>query len=543
MNLGLAVRQVGIIAGSETYSPPPPTLAEAEWLMRHVDPGGAITQTPGDSIIRTYLSLYGALGLVRAYEVTTNETYLNAAWGFAAWYRDHMDPTTGYVDDYSVTYSGRVPTYTDTTIKDSTDAYAGMYLTLLWSLHVADSGHSLSAYDASIPLALHAIESTQQIDGLTYALPTYDVKYLEDNVEALYGARCAQSLAYVLASGNTSDTLYVRAKHTADELARGVGIMWNWETHVWDYAIHSSGFFARNDWSDDNARRQQMWATGWGEAVNPLESSNLLNAYVAAFPTWATQSSSGNYEPMATWAYRRIGDISSATAGIGIIEDNGVANGRGYPWTCQNSGLMIIGQYGFTAGMNGTGADGGLIPDVTFPSGVNILPNPSFVDSNSDGLPDSISNYNSPGNSVLPLVAGGNAYRMVIPSADPYAAQWPSFDLSAEGGHWYCFSLYKLTTYLSDPVNSKIVMTWEAHDSSDNLITYSYSLWPDVDTDGVFKRIWMSFLVPVGGTPWAKLHLSIGFQNGPGTFLLASPKFEKAGAAPTAFPTGVPRLA
>jgi len=545
MNLGLAVRQQGIVAGSGVVIPPPPTLDEAEWLMRHVDKGGAIAETPGDSNIRPYMSLYAALGLVKAYEVTHNIAYLDAAWGFAAWYRDHMRSGTGYVGDFTVTYDGSGnPTYTDTMAEDSTDAYAGMYLTLLWSLHQADNGHDLTAYSASIPLALTAIESTQQIDGLTYALPTYDVKYLEDNVEALYGARCAQSLAYLLASGNTADTLYVRAKHTADELARGVGILWNWETGVWDYAIHSNGVYALNDWTDENSQRQQIWATGWGEVVTPLAGAQVLNAYVAALPTWATQSSSGVYEVMPTWAYRRAGDLGNATSGAGIIEANGVANNRNYPWTCQTSGLMLIGQYGFTQGMDGIGADGNPIPDVIFPSGTQLLANSDFTDTNADGLPDGISNYGGPTNSTLALTNGQKAYRMEVPYPNGYDMHWDAtYDIHTTPGHWFCFSVYKqfIQRHASDG-SSRIILKWEIHDTSDNFITYGYNLYPDLDLDGQFHRIWISFLVPEDQTtPWAKLHLAIAIEGG-GIVLLAGPKFEQAGAAPTPMAQGAPRL-
>jgi hypothetical protein len=504
---------------------PVTNIPEADWLLTcslwfTTGTSGGITEEPGDDNIRPYMANYAAIGLARAFEITNNSDYLNAAWQWLAWYRDHMDPVTGYVNDWH--WDGGTETWVDDGTADSTDAYAGTYLVALYLAYWADPNGDivLVDYADSIPLAMTAIESTQQSDGLTYALPTYDVKYLEDNIETLAGARAAQIMGNLAAVSATQPGLHDRARATADALAVGIGYLWNADAGNWDFAIHSNRVFAHNDWADENAQRQQVWATAWNAVVGGDQGTALMAAYVAAVPDWTTRSSS--YEPMPAWAYYAVGDSVSALAGATALEATGVGNGRAYPWTCQISGMAIIGLLGFSTAMP--------YPLVIFPAGANLLPDPQFLaDSDSNGRADVITGtYGDPTMVLHPLTSGGNYQSMDTPDGNGWAVNWDAFAVAENT--YMTFSIYQRVTRLGD--GGQAVLKYELYDSSGGLVTYGYDLKEAVTTD--FTRWYINAWIPPGAVTMRPI---IGMTSGAIDF--AYPQLEVSGS-PTVGPYGVP---
>lgn len=697
--------RVGVISASHVRSAPatePSRLPEADWLLTCVASDGALRETPGDVNVRPYMSHYGALGLVRAYEVSNNggggyTPYLDAAWGWFRWYAAHMDPSTGYVNDYTasaafaddfnrgdgavgngwvaypnagqpaptivagklasggsnswelrrtlagtpdrvqitltnppvdggnfhlfcgsagasildwtgisvsqgasgdwriwtwsagnasqqalttgtrsggavtltrtgttytatldgvtqVSWSGTaswgttaavfvadaaatlddftadtVAPWVDSGAADSTDAYAGMYLAALWTAVALDNDGitKLAGIADSVGLAVTAITSTQQADGLTWALPTYTVKYLEDNIESLVGLRAAALLAQVLDDA----ALGARVTAAADAMARGVGYLWNEGSRTWDFAVHENGVFQHNDWADENSQRQQIWAAGWGArtagTLGAYDSLGLtLTAYEQALPGWASQTSS--YEVMPAWVYWRL-SLDPATR-VDQLQSSIDASDHAYPWTVANSGQFILAKYDLDMEMlPGGGGLGPVVPAdldplVTFPAGANLLPNPTFVlDSNSDGEADGLSNYGAPSMKLLPLTGGnGNLQRMTVPYDNNWAINWDPVPVTP--GHYYTFSIFRRISALE--TGGQAVIKYELVDGSGNVPAgdYGYETKSTVDAD--VARWSLTAFIPPG---IVSLRCIIEIDHG-GTVDLAYPKLEDAGS-------------
>jgi hypothetical protein len=532
--------RTGAIAGAGLPSPTTTvtTLPEAEWLMSCVASDGALRETPGDVNVRPYMSHYGAIGLARAGEVAGNTTYVDAAWDWLTWYAAHMDSSTGYVNDYHAGSPSPAVDWVDSGAADSTDAYAGMYLTALWLTYYADSGvrygqtsadDNLALLAASLPLALTAITSTQQVDGLTWALPTYTVKYLEDNIETLVGLRAGSLVADAL--GNTA--LKAQFDTAATAMAHGMGYLWNEGTRSWDYAIHEDGGFTRNDWSDENSRRQQIWAAGWGAhthgTLGTYDSVGLtMDAYTVALPGWSTQTDS--FEVMPAWVLFRLGRTTQRDQGVANLEASITASHHAYPWTVATSGMLVFAKYDlpdslmpFTEGFTGRVISAQLDPAITFPTGANLLPNPTFAtDSDSDGRADGLSNYGSPTMTLVPLASGtGNVQRMTVPYDNGWDLRWDPIPVTP--GHYYTFSVYRRINALESA--GEAVLKYELYDTGGGLVTYGYDT---VNTTETTDNRWSltTFIPPTA----VSIRCVIGLNHG-GTIDVAYPKLEDSGSA------------
>jgi hypothetical protein len=488
-------------------------LAEADWLMTCVASDGAIRQTPGDTYVLPYMSNYACLGLARAYEITHNGAYLTAAKNWCLWYAGHMDPSTGYVKDVRSS-SGTATDWTPSTSglsADSTDAYAGMFLTALYMTYVQDQGSWIDPITGSIALALTAIESTQQPDGLTWALPTYTVKYLEDNLETLIGLQSASTLAYFL--GETA--VQARAEADRTKMSAGMGGLWNYETSTWDWALHENDGFQVNDWSDAGSRQQQAWALGWG-AMPPNVGGGqaLYDAYNAAAPDWDTQT--GSYEILPSWALELLGDTAAQATANAHLQTKIDAAGHHYPYTCGTSGQFII-------ALNGR--SGLPTAEVTFPDGVNLLPNPDFaLDSNSDGIADGVSNYANPTMSLISTTpAPSQIQQMVTPGG--MDMHWDP--IAVTPGQLYVFSFYRKIT-ASDP-GCKAVIKIDFPGTPH----YNFTVTDPGIIDGDFVRWWQIARAPEGATTAA---CEIGTDGSGGmTIQVKEAKMEAAGCSPTPF--------
>ncbi|HHT26596.1 MAG TPA: hypothetical protein GXZ82_05055 [Firmicutes bacterium] len=155
---------------------------------------GAILVAPTQGRIVPYFANYAAFGLIAAHQLGLNANALPAAQRWIRWYANHMDEH-GYVHDYS----GFYPLYQDTGDMDSTDAYAGTFLALVWRYYqVTRDDEFLRSLEKPVRQAVAAILSTMNADYLTWAKPTYKVKYLMDNLEVWFGFVAAVNIAAVL---------------------------------------------------------------------------------------------------------------------------------------------------------------------------------------------------------------------------------------------------------------------------------------------------------------------------------------------------------
>ncbi|HEV3364664.1 MAG TPA: hypothetical protein VG795_11120, partial [Acidimicrobiia bacterium] len=293
--------------------------------------------------ISPYLSHFASMGLSRAAEVTGNKKYSASAWRWLRWYQSKMD-AQGFVTDYRV--ENGIPVSNG--FMDSTDSYAGMFLVAIRANYrVTRDNKELSALRAGIAKAVQAIEATQEADGLTWAKPSWRVKYLMDQAEAYAGLVAAADLATLL----KDSALATRAQSDAERMKAGVESLWNAANGSFDWAKHDSGVTVANDWSFlYSDALQQAWAVAFG-LVDRARGDSLMTRLNAAQPNWALPASTAvfsggstqtvGYWPVAGWAYASLTSALAPSA-VTSIRSAAISADRAWPFTTGNAGQLII---------------------------------------------------------------------------------------------------------------------------------------------------------------------------------------------------------
>ncbi|MBV8985956.1 MAG: hypothetical protein JO248_16105, partial [Acidimicrobiia bacterium] len=252
--------------------------ADADWIMTARLPDGSIANYVDRQAVWPYLSNFAAMGLAKATTVTGNSSYVNAAWSWLSWYQAHMN-AQGFVTDYTVQNG----VLTSTGDMDSTDSYAGTFLLAVREAYRANANKAqLSALGAGVSNAVRAIEATQDTDGLTWAKPSWHVKYLMDQGEAYAGLLAAVDIANVL----RNSTLANQAMADALKMKNGVATLWNAGNAGYDWAKHDTGVTTPTDWSvlySDSL--QDAWAVAFG-LVDTVRSPVLLAKFNTSQPSW-----------------------------------------------------------------------------------------------------------------------------------------------------------------------------------------------------------------------------------------------------------------
>jgi hypothetical protein len=191
---------------------------------------------------------------------------------------------------------------------DSTDAYAGTFLLAARAaLRVSGDRARLATLRAGIGGAVRAIEATQDRDGLTWAKPTWRVKYLMDQAETYAGLRAASELARALGD----EALAVRTTDDAERLRAGVAGLWNPATGAYDWARHDGDARQRTNWTllyPDAL--QQMWAVAFG-LVDQRRGAWLVARFDAAQPRWD--------RPLATALYHKGRQVVLGASDMGLL--------------------------------------------------------------------------------------------------------------------------------------------------------------------------------------------------------------------------------
>jgi hypothetical protein len=343
-------------------------VQQADWILEAQLPDGAIAVWPDRPVLRTiwpYLANMAATGLARATQVTGDQTYAGHAWQYLDWYASVEQPSTGYVTDYTI-QNGTTPVSNGNI--DSTDAYAGTFLSAAWDTYaVTQDKKQLQALAGGIAGALHAIESTQQPDGLTWAKPSWQVAYLMDNAQALSGLDGAAALEQAL--GNTQ--LAADAANHASAMSSGIASLWNPATGAYNWAKQPDGWEHPNDWSNFYPdAMEQASAVAWG-AVTGTRAAALMSAVEAHHPDWTNPSAVDNYLngstvqqqavsywPMVGMGFGAVGNTALDTTGVGSILNAAAAVQWGWPYTTGDAGNAIVALSGLPY-LNPTGSGTG----------------------------------------------------------------------------------------------------------------------------------------------------------------------------------------
>lgn len=316
------------------------TAAEANWLIDAQLPDGAITQYVDRSRIAPYLGNYAAMGLATATRATGDKTFADASWNWLHWYADHEDGQ-GFVTDYTVSPSG---TEVSTGDMDSTDAYAGTFLMAAeMTYQVTKDRKELESLQSGVEGAVHAIAATTDSDGLTWAKPSWHMKYLMDEAEVYGGLRAASKIDRTLGDTQQADTARANAQHCR----HGEQDLWNAGDGAFDWAKGDSGTANTTNWNNLYPdTMEQAWAVGLG--LTSKVQTQAIESHLNTQRSWEnpdgsaqmmlngdTQQGTVGYWPMAGLAVsHHIGPVRSAR---NSITDGAVHSVFQWPF---NTGVM-----------------------------------------------------------------------------------------------------------------------------------------------------------------------------------------------------------
>jgi len=284
----------------------------------------------GASQINPYYSNLAAIGL------THDPAGYGTVQRWMQWYINHLnwpDKWGLYGTTYDYDYNNGVET--SRVYADSTDSYAATFLTLAWTFYQTGDAAAQN-YVKSIASQLDSIGGvliqTQQNDGLTWAKPDYQIKYLMDNCEAYRGLRDLAAI-FQNALGDANKATYYNA--AADHMLQGIESLWS--NGAWAmYKDNAGNLVAPNmgKWYPDAT--SQLFPVL--EGVIAAADSRSQQAYTSvnnAWPGWP--SLSYNAQDPFPWilvgdAAIIMGDTTRVATYIQSIETKYVKNGFHWTW-------------------------------------------------------------------------------------------------------------------------------------------------------------------------------------------------------------------
>ena len=292
--------------------------ASAQAILDRQIPGGAIfvgLKTLPDNKLVPYFANLAARSLCLASCAVDDGSYLAAARQWLDWYAAHMN-ANGTVYDYTST-SGTLASTGDF---DSTDSYGATFVDAVRVCDAASPGVA-TLYAAAVVKALGAVDSTYQVDGLTFAKPSYRIKYLMDNVEVRRGFAAAAAIAKSAADANALGAKAARTLNAIDTL------LWIPSTGRYAPAMDEAGALSSSPGSWYPDTMAQLMAVAW---LPKSVARDALYASVkaASFNVPSTIASAQDGEYAAWWgiAAKGAGDAMGIADAKGRFRSLAFAN-------------------------------------------------------------------------------------------------------------------------------------------------------------------------------------------------------------------------
>ncbi len=311
--------------------------AVSKWVSQFSQADGALLFTP--QAISPYYANIAAIGMTK----DPNRMPQVVAW--MNWYINHLNwpdkwGLYGTTYDYTVSNGVAIPTQN----ADSTDSYAATFLTLAWNAWESGDANARS-YIAGLSYQLDVIGGvlilTQQSDGLTWAKPDYQIKYLMDNCEAYRGLRDLASL-YQNAFGDTAKAAYYNA--AADKMLNGILGMWlNGKWAVYKDALGRLAAPNMGTWYADASA--QVFPVLMGVvSSSDARAQQSYAAFNAAWPGWPALSFSSQ-DPfpwcLVVDAAAAMGDNARVATYINTIQSKYVNSGFPWPFYSAEAGWFM----------------------------------------------------------------------------------------------------------------------------------------------------------------------------------------------------------
>ncbi len=332
--------QVTVNVGSTTPTPTPtpsPTpvnsgsysgdfSSTSNWLATQFAPSGALLYST--TRINPYYANLAALGLVK-----DPVRYVQVE-NWMRWYIGHLNYSDkwgvgGTMYDYNIV-NGQEVSSGDA---DSTDSYAATFLSLAYA-YFATGNPAAQSYVRSIAsqldLIAQVLAKTQQSDGLTWAKPDYQIKYLMDNSEVFRGLADAATLFGSM--GDTAKQNYYSSLATKCQS----GVWGMWMGNYW--AVYKDGIGRlsapnMSTWYPDASA--QLFPVLYGVVPGSDPKAQAAYAYFnQAWPGWPQLSFNGQ-DPfpwvMVADGAALMGDSGRVATYISSVRDKWV--NKGFPWT------------------------------------------------------------------------------------------------------------------------------------------------------------------------------------------------------------------
>jgi hypothetical protein len=302
-----------------------------------------------------YQAGYGAFALVLA----GGSTYLNDAFNYIKWYlaninwtasADTYQSVAGTIFDYEVNDGNCTETSSGT--YDSSDAYAGVFLSLVNSFVKADLGEASyftqpdPAYDLGViaNAIIATINSDQLSSALKSAMPGGYI-YTEDNIEASQGLADYHSL---LVSEGDDDTYW---SGVASNMRNAIqNDLFYAPANAYEGELGDTGSAASSPCS---SAMYQLWPV-YDLRNTPSWRAGVISAYNTDYPQWTDSTPDGSsaecpaYDPEGYMAYAaaQTGDYTDVNTWLNNVTNKtwGPA-GYPYPWTVQVWGWQALAAY------------------------------------------------------------------------------------------------------------------------------------------------------------------------------------------------------
>lgn len=261
------------------------------------------------------------------------------------WYVAHSTASNpwslpGAITDYNVASNGAL---SSTGSADSIDSYAATFITLAaaaWREGSPQLRSYVAGLHTSIELIASVIDADSDADGLTWALPSYPVKYLMDNSEVYHGL---VDLAFLRSQvyGDAAGALRASA-HALQVQASIQSELWNPSLNEFAVSLDNLGNLTwpqAGNWQDGASQLFPILHGVIAPTSAPAQSAYAR--FSAEFPGWPLLQKPDQY-PWVNIAFvaLQMNDISRATTYSNAVQQQ-YSPGFAYPWYCSESGWYI----------------------------------------------------------------------------------------------------------------------------------------------------------------------------------------------------------
>jgi hypothetical protein len=298
---------------------------------------GAIPYTATN--VTPYFANIAATGAAR----TGSDLATVRAW--IAWYvLRSRDPNpwgiAGAITDYTILANGNLQS---TGTADSVDAYAATFLTLVstaWQYGDAPTRTYVQGLQTDVERIASAIDAVTDVDGLTWALPTYHTKYVMDQSEVYAGLNdlaTLRSSAYGDIAGGLA-----ASQRAATLRATILSTFWNDARGTFAIGMDASGAQTLPNpgvWAD--AMSQLAPILHGVIAPSSSVAAGVYGRFNAAFPSWTSLVKPDQY-PWTSVAFvaLQMSDMTRAAA-YRSAADAAFTPQFAYPWYCAESGWYL----------------------------------------------------------------------------------------------------------------------------------------------------------------------------------------------------------